>query len=131
MLPKRAIILFMHADGVFDGFDLTRHVHHMRVKVVNCADAIATKLEAVGHSADAVFPDVKGILFVVGSSGIAIWHLHLRQRRPVQDWTYTTLILVGELMKYEALTRGKADPKTPFLPAYLIAVHSKARTLGL
>src|ERR1700720_2668569 len=113
VLPQRAVILLMHADGVLDGFHIARHVDHMRVEVVDRAKAIASELEAVGHPADAVFAHVECILFTVRPRGIAIWHLHLGQRRPVQNWTNTALILVGELMKNEAFPRRKADAEAP------------------
>src|SRR6266478_4743059 len=131
MLPQRAVILLMHADGILDSFRGARHVDHMRVEVVNRADAIASKSEAVGHTADAVFAHIEHILLAMRSRRIAIRHLHLGQRSAVQNWTDALLILIGDLMKYEALPRCKADAKTPFLPAHLIAVYGEARSLGL
>src|SRR5260370_35932705 len=99
VLPQRAVILLMHADGVLDGFHLASHIDHVRVEVVDRAKAIASKREAVGHSANAVFAHIEYILFAVRSRGIAIWHLHLGYRRSVQQWTNTALILVAELMR--------------------------------
>src|ERR1700730_13117555 len=101
MLPQRAEILLMQAHSILDGFHIASHVDHRRVEVMDRANAIASELEAVGHPADAVFAHVECILFAMRPSGIAICQVHLGQRRPIQKWTYTALILIGELMKNE------------------------------
>lgn len=48
MLPHDAVVLFVHADGVWDLDGTPLVAHDMRVEVMHQPDAVATQLERVG-----------------------------------------------------------------------------------
>lgn len=52
---------------------------------MNCALAVATHCERVGHVASTIFTEIKGVLPVVWVVRVAVRHNHFSQRNAPED----------------------------------------------
>ncbi len=59
--------------------------HERGIQVVNCALAVATHCERVGHVARTIFAQIKSVLPVVWVVRVTIRHNHFRKRNAPED----------------------------------------------
>ncbi len=131
VLPEDAEVFFMDADGIGDGECAAAAVGHVRVKVLNVAEAVAAEAEAVGAHAHAVFADVEGVLADLLRLRVAVGDDHLGERGAVEDGPLFALIGVANVVEGEAFAGVEADDDIPLLPGDTVAVHGEAGAFGL
>src|SRR5581483_5857187 len=79
MLPKDAIIFFVHTDDIGQFYQIAAAVSHEGSKIVNVAQAIASDFEGISQRPHAIFSYIEGVLAVVGWAGVAVGNDHLYQ----------------------------------------------------
>src|SRR5260221_4355310 len=118
----------MHTNGVGEFHQVTVTIGHQGIEIVNVAQAIATHLQRIGQSPNAIFSHIKGVLAVVAWAGITIRHGHFWQRCPVDDGAYPPLILVLDGVEHDSLAWCEPETEMPFLPVELLPADSKGRS---
>ena len=76
MLPEKAVVLLVHANGIRQDGRLPLGIVDRRIEIVDLTQAVAAELQAVGKHADANFARVKNVLEVVRWGGICIGYVH-------------------------------------------------------
>ena len=131
ILPQRAEILLMHADGVADQLRLAVPVMAPGIEIVDVTEAIAAEREGIEQLPDAVFAGVEGVAARVAAGRVAIGHDHLRHRRAVHDGAEPALVFITDLMEDQTIADVEAHPDLPFLPAHQMALDREAWAFGL
>ena len=131
MLPEDAVILFVHADRVFDRQRLAAAANHMGIEILNQPQAVAAQLQTVGARAHAVLADVEGVLAPLRRRRIAVGNDHLGQRGAIENGALLALIVVAQIVQRQSFTGIEADDEVPVLPANAVAVHTEARPFRL
>lgn len=131
VLPENAEIFLMYADGVRNRERAAAAVAEMRVAIYDAADAVATETKTVGAHPHAVLADIEGVLPRLRGPRISVRHHHLGERSTIKDGALAPAVGVAQMMYRQAFARVEPDHKFPVLPAELIAVEAKARTLRL
>ena len=85
VFPANTSVLLMDADDIFHmpGFPFVGVEHS--IQIVDGAEAIATKLEIVGHHTRSDVAQVKGGLPVEGVPRVSIGDDHIRQGHAIED----------------------------------------------
>src|SRR3954452_24804894 len=102
VLPKDAVVLFVHADRVLDHPRLAVLGRERRVEVADLADAITSEGEGRRHAAESPLPRVERVLPSVQWIGIAVGNDHLADRRSMQYRAKApVVVVVTDLMQHE------------------------------
>src|SRR5260370_17117975 len=117
MLPEKAEVLFVHANGVRHMHHIATAVDHMGIEIADLTQAVTAKLQRIREHTYTVFPNIEGVLAPLVWTGIGIGHHHLRQCCPVQDGTDALLVLVGDRVEHKPFTCLKPNSESPLLPA--------------
>ena len=131
VLPEDGVVLLVHADGVVLRVRLAPLVGEDVVEVVDLAEAVAPQGQRVGHAAQTPLPGVERTLPRVHGARVPVGHDHLAHRGPVHDRPHPPAVLVADGGEHQSLQRVHADAQRPLLPAHEVALHLKARALGL
>src|SRR5438874_4510138 len=131
VLPQNAIVLLVHAHGIWQRYCLAPSIGHDGVKIVNVAQAIAAQPQGVRQHPKAVLTLVKHILAIMGWGRISIGNNHLRHRCAIEDWAHPSLILIAKGVEHKALPGRPADSQVPLLPGYLVSIDLEAWSVRL
>lgn len=112
VLPTNTSVLLVNADhiGHINGVSLV--IAQDRVEIVDTSQAVASKLEVVGHHASTRVTQVKGRLLVVGVARVCVGDVHVRQRQAVEQGA----AIVSHIVEDHALALVEAHPEVPLLP---------------
>jgi hypothetical protein len=131
VLPEDPVVLLVHADDVGHGGGVAVLVGDDGVDVVDLAQAVAAKREAVAHATEAPLAHVEGVLPAVQRARVAVGDDHLGDGGPVQDGPDAAAVLVADGVQDQALERVHRDAQRPPLPAHEVALDGEAGALGL
>ena len=133
MLPKDRVVLFVHADGVGNAFNLAEGVDVVVVEICDFTETIAAQRQRVGQGAKPVFADIEGILARRRRRGVAIGHRHFGDRCAIADLALLPFIhvVVAQVMQHQPLARIEADAEAPALPVHAPAIDGEADAFGL
>ena len=121
----------MQADCLPDRVGLAVRVGELNVEVADFPEAVAAKLERVGHDADPVLADVKSVAPALERPRVGVRDEQFCHRGTPDDRPDPALVLVSDGMQDEALAGGEAQAEPPALPADLPAADLEARASGL
>ena len=129
VLVEDAAILLMEANDVLQLDSATLGVSPVSVEVLNVAQAVAAEAQLVGSDTEADITNIESLLAVVGHTGIAVWHSHLREGETVEHIT----VVIGNIIQAQTIAVVEADVELPLLPSNLVAVASNVErcTFGL
>src|SRR5262249_43606455 len=131
VLPQNTEVFLVQADRVAQRERLALRVGADRIQAANLPEAGAAERQRVGQHAHAVLALVEGILAPVRRTWIAVGNDHLGERGAVENRAQASLVLVGDRVKHETLTRCEADAQAPLLPSHLVAPQLEARAVAL
>lgn len=124
-------IFFMDTDGILDGLAAPCAIDKSSVHIVNNTFTIASKRKTIRHTTSTVFPEVKGMLPVMGILRVPVRDDHLRQRQTVENASFIALVVVRDIIQNNAFPIVEANMNFPVLPFNNPAINSKRDTLGL
>ncbi len=131
MFPEHAEIFLVHADCIAYGLWLPLSIVYDRIKIVYFPKAVTAEDEAIGKHTNANLSSIENVFEVVRGRRIPVWHIHLGERRTIEDRTPPSLVEILHQVQHESLTRGKADAEAPLLPGHLLPLNLEARTFWL
>ena len=131
MFEQYARVFFVDADGVLDGLRGASFVDKVGVHVMDCALAVTSQGETVGHVATAVFTQVEGVFAVVWVFRVTVGDDHLGEGEAVEDAPFGALIVVGNVIEDDAFPVVEADVNLPILPFDDAVLDGEGDTFGL
>lgn len=126
MFPQDTVVLFVQADGVRNGQDVTITGSHVRVKERRHTSAVTAATQRVRVVANTFLADVERVLAEVRRERGSVGHNHFSQRETVEDGTQTTFIVPTNVVEHNTLARIETNAELPVVP-----VHEIAGDLGL
>src|SRR5260370_10794895 len=96
MLPEKAEVLFVHANCVRHRHNIAAAINHMGIEIADLNQAITAKLQRIREHTHTVFPYIEDVLAPLVWTAIGVAHHHLCQCCPVQDSSYSPLVLLGD-----------------------------------
>ncbi|MNI44590.1 hypothetical protein D3C73_989710 [compost metagenome] len=131
MLPQRAVIFLVHADGVLHDKRFALIIDRGHIEISNRAQAIAAELQLVGQTSKAVFTAVERAFPVMIELVIRIGNAHVGDTGAIEDRAHDVAVLVAQLVQYQAFARCEADAELPVLPTHVPVIDGEAHALGL
>ncbi len=127
MLPQQAGVFLVQADCLPDCVGLAVLVGELNVEVADFPEAVAAKLERIGHAADPVLADVESVAPALERPRVGVRDEQFCHRGTPDDRPHPAVVLVSDGMQDEALAGGEAQAQPPALPADLPAADLEAR----
>ncbi|MNC27320.1 hypothetical protein D3C75_754890 [compost metagenome] len=131
VLPQRAVIFLVHADGVLHDKRFALIIDRGHIEISNRAQAIAAELQLVGQTSKAVFTAVERAFPVMIELVIRIGNAHVGDTGAIEDRAHDVAVLVAQLVQNQTLTRREADAELPVLPVHFPVIDGEAHALGL
>ena len=131
VLEEDAIIFLVNADGILDRSHSASLRREVGIQIMDRAFTVAAECEAVSHIATTILAQIKGVFSVVRALWLStedtlacrmhcdlyrfhsLRHHHLRKGQPVEGCPHSALVIVCDVVQYNALPIVEANVEFP------------------